>query len=320
MDRKNTNKDKVYISEKILGQLYDQVERTDFAPDFSKPFNRCILEAYDIPDAVLANARQLKEEYDAALCRIMAKLDIKTEFEVWSTFALSHNKSNDYKFHEEIGQLSTNLKIQYRDLCVKAAGGKHHDQLGPFVAAMYQITAEEMAVAVKRCNQTHIPDGRPAPLRQMKLTDVPLMSFPWIFHDVLGKIANSSISPPHIERQAVYVTQLQVTDSVPKKRQSLASAVAVLPDLETAQGVIHQGDLFKPFASQHMKDLEGRGDGNVPHSVNTELQIPLRLASQTAISDVYHSTTNHKTFTAGLSPLEHTSDASSSETLLHNEH
>ena len=262
--KKKKRKDQFYVSHKILGQLYDQIEKIDFSPDFSAPFDRRILDAYDIPSPLLATAHHIKKEYDAAIRRIMAKLDIKTEFEVWSNFVLAHNKPNgDFKFHEEIGQLSGALKCQFRDLCIEAAGGKDFEQLGLFVAAMYQTTAEEIAAVMKECNQT---------MRQIKPASMPLMSFPWIFQDVLGKIAKVnttpfSISSTSTESLTKHVVQTQFVKSAPRKGQGVVDA----PDLETAQGVIHQGDVFKPFASQYMKDLKALGDRDIPHSHRTRL-------------------------------------------------
>ena len=192
----------------------------------------------------------------------MAKLEIKTEFEVWSNFVLAHNKPNgDFKFHEEIGQVSGALKCQFRDMCIEAAGGKDFDQLGHFVAAMYQVTAEDITAAREECDQT---------MRQIEPTSMPLMSFPWIFQEVLGKIAKLSSNPFSIsststEVLAKNVVQTQSITGDPRKGRGVADA----PDLETAQGAIRQGDIFKPFASQYMKDLEALGDGIRAHSHGT---------------------------------------------------
>ena len=260
---KRKPKNQIYTSQKVLGQLYDHIERINFFPNFSAPFDRRILNAYNVPAPLLATARQIKEEYDAAVRRIMAKHDIKTEFEVWSNFVLAHNKSNggDFKFHEEIGQISGAFKCQFRELCIETAGGRDYDQLGPFVAAMYQVTAEEIAKAVEECNQSK---------RQMKSASMPLMSFPWIFQDVLGKIAKLHTTPfgtssTCAESLPQSVIQTQNIQSASRKGRGLIDA----PDLETAQGVIHQGDIFQPFASQYMKDLEGLGGGDVNHSQST---------------------------------------------------
>ena len=283
MQKKNATRNNTYTSRKILGQLYDQVERTDFSPDLSKSFNRKILDAYANSEATLSVARRIKKEYDAALCCIMAKNDVKTEFEIWSTFALSHNNLNDFKFHEEIGQLSTNLKVRYRKLCVEAAGGDQHDQLAPFVAAMYQVTAEETAAAVARCNGTHVAEenfeGTESPQKEI----MPKISFPWLFHDVLGKIANPTTIASYEELQVEVIAQNRNTTSVPKKGRNFDSGATLLPDLTTAQGVVHQGDLFEPFASRNEQGLEKNGDEAVVHPTANESTTPSEVAPQESV-------------------------------------
>ena len=91
MEKRYKRRDKTYISKKILGQLYDEVERIDFKPSYTTSFDQRILDAYKIDEEHVIAARQLKLDYDIALRRIMAQHDIKTEFEVWSTFVMSHN-------------------------------------------------------------------------------------------------------------------------------------------------------------------------------------------------------------------------------------
>lgn len=283
MQKKNATRNNTYISRKILGQLYDQVERTDFSPDLSRSFNRNVLDAYANTEATLSVARRIKKEYDAALCCIMAKNDVKTEFEIWSTFALSHNNLNDFKFHEEIGQLSTNLKVRYRKLCVEAAGGDQHDQLAPFVAAMYQVTAEETAAAVARCNGNHVAqenfEGVESPQKEI----MPKISFPWLFHDVLGKIANPTTMASYEELQAEVIAQHHNTNSVPKKGRNFDSGTTLLPDLTTAQGVVHQGNLFEPFASRNEQGLEKNGDEAVVHPTTKESTTPSELVPQETV-------------------------------------
>lgn len=165
----------------MLGKLFDQVERVDFKPIYDAPFDERILSAYKIGDQMLEEAEVVKRQYDAAIRRIMAQHAIGTEFEVWSTFVMSHSASNDYKFHEEIGRLATSLKDRFRGLCYEKAGGSSFEVLGPFVAAMYTVTADEIgqAAAEARVRGAHITADK-----------MPLMSFPWLFQSVLGKIAN----------------------------------------------------------------------------------------------------------------------------------
>ncbi|KAL8740977.1 MAG: hypothetical protein Q9190_006367, partial [Brigantiaea leucoxantha] len=179
---KNRAKEDTYHSRKILGRLYDEVERVDFNPAFEMSFDNRILSAYKLDQSMLEQAYELKKEYDSAVRRIMAQHDIKSDFEVWSTFALHHSREvGDYKFYEEIGRLSASLKDRFRARCYEKVGSKDFNDIGPFVSAMYTVTAEEVTTAVEEQRQR---------MGKVDVATVPLMSFPWIFQNVLGKIAN----------------------------------------------------------------------------------------------------------------------------------
>ena len=206
MEKVGKKAHQIYTSKKVLGQLYDQVERVDFVPAFTAPFDARILQAYSLDENTLQSAREIKEEYDAHMRRIMAQQEIKTEFEVWSTFVLQHSStSNDFKYHEQIGEISMALKDQFRLICYERAGGRDYKHMGPFAAAMYEVTAREVTAAVEECHCVQMVGGQPRPLREMTASAMPLMSFPWLFQDVLGKIAKSrnseAISTSSIRRE-----------------------------------------------------------------------------------------------------------------------
>jgi RNA-dependent RNA polymerase len=182
----------VYHSGKILGQLYDAVERIDFVPNLEAQFDNRILDChFEVTEEMYAFARTLKDDYDTAIRRIMAHHEIRTEFEVWSTFVLSHsNMSKDYKFHEEIGAISSSLLREYRERACEEAGGRSFELLAPLAVAMYRTTHTEMAAALAKHREENSPDEKlfnstPAP----KIEQLPLISFPWIFSSVLGQIA-----------------------------------------------------------------------------------------------------------------------------------
>ena len=186
-------KQQVYTSKKVLGQLYDQVERIDFVPAFAAPFDTRILRAYTLDESILQSAHDIKKEYDAHMRRIMAQQEIRTEFEVWSTFVLQHSStSSSFKYHEQIGEISMALKDQFRLICYERAGGKDYEHIGPFAAAMYEVTAKEVTAAVEECHCIQMVGGQEKPLREMTPSTMPLMSFPWLFQDILGKIAKSN--------------------------------------------------------------------------------------------------------------------------------
>ena len=268
MEKIHKPKDQQYTSHKILGKLYDQVERVDFVPAFNNPFDKRILLAYKLDTQILRDAAGLKSEYDAAMRRIMAQHDIRTEFEVWSTFVLHHsNQSKDYKFHEEIGQLSSALKDQYRVECYRKAGSKEFSSMGPFVAAMYKVTSIEMHEAIKECSLFKIVGGQEEHVRKMTPESMPLMSFPWLFHDILGKLANGSGFLSGENADAIVSLQRATKHTPPKKSRVDQDMLKEEDVLETAEGVTHRGEVLELFEKpSHQRD----GDSDTaPKSVDT---------------------------------------------------
>ena len=255
MEKDHLRADKRYVSTKVLGKLYDQVERVDFVPEFDTPFDKRILEAYEVSNQMIADAEGVKELYDAAMHRIMAQQAIKTEFEVWSTFVLSHaNQSNDFKFHEEMGNISTALKDRFRMLCYEKAGGKDFDKLAPFVAAMYQVTKDQIAYALNECQQVKFVGGREERVRKKSAQTMPLMSFPWIFAEILGKIASGKF----VERSSAaidahnFIRQGHQKKTLMKKKYT-GSELTEEDVIQTAEGVTHCGELLELFQDSREK-------------------------------------------------------------------
>ena len=262
MERQHLAADRVYTSRKILGQLYDQVERVDFVPAYRAPFDDRILNAYR-PDAdMLDTVRDIKRNYDAHIRRIMAQHEVKTEFEVWSTFVLQHSRTtNAFKFHEVIWELSVALKEQFRKTCYERAGGKDFNILAPFVAAMYIVTHREMVDAVWECSQFQDLGGRRKRLREMTADTMPLMSFPWLFPDILGKIAKGNGQQAgetvHTRRKATQIAEMARSGVVAAQSSAIPSGqrrtvmqpslLDAADDIQTAGGVTHRGDLLQLF-------------------------------------------------------------------------
>ncbi|KAL4863777.1 hypothetical protein BDV12DRAFT_201783 [Aspergillus spectabilis] len=191
----------VYHSGKILGQLYDAVERIDFVPNIEAQFDSRILDCQiEVTEEMYTFSRTLKDEYDTAIRRIMAQHEIRTEFEVWSTFVLSHsNMSKDYKFHEEIGAITSSLLREYRERACEEAGGRSFELLAPLAVAMYRTTHTEMAAALAKHREENPPDEKifnSTP--SLKIEQLPLISFPWIFSSVLGQVAVGHYEHPDI--------------------------------------------------------------------------------------------------------------------------
>ncbi|RMZ92192.1 hypothetical protein DV736_g561, partial [Chaetothyriales sp. CBS 134916] len=169
-----------YISKKVLGQLYDAAKRENAKLRTERRFDSRILNGLSPSSHMKKEAAVLKYDYDVAMQQIMARFKIGTEFEVWSTFVLHHSKaSQDYKFHEEIGQISRALKEQFYEAIVTICGGNTFQHLAEFAVAAYQVTTEAFLAATE--------------IRLDVLNEKqPLISFPWLLSDTLSQIATAS--------------------------------------------------------------------------------------------------------------------------------
>ncbi|PWW72714.1 RdRP-domain-containing protein [Tuber magnatum] len=233
--------EKTYRSDKILGVLYNSVSKIDFVPAFELEFDDRILNAYSLNERILEAARAIKIRYDAAMRRILAQHDIYTEFEVISTFVMHHSTATkDYKFHEDVANICNGLKETFKKIIYEVVASKDDIIMGPFIAAMYSVTHQEMVRAKKkffaakakkaaeraarRANGNERAQGEgniPAGAKYLEelaeftieeARNMPLISFPWLFGRTLGRIANREYpfkkldgSPVDFE-QAVAVT------------------------------------------------------------------------------------------------------------------
>ena len=254
-----------YHSKTALGKLYDRVELVNFMPSYDMPFDARILEAYSLKDSILKAAANIKEEYDAAVRRIMAQHDIATDFEVWSTFVLHHAKQKkDFKFHEEIGQLAITLKDTFRDRCYAHVGGREYEKIAPFVAAMYTVTSRQVSEAVKSLEMRgQLSD--PQMVKQM-----PMMSFPWIFSTILGEIATGRRKVQNSEFRIV-VTEQQSSAKKESQQAQIEAAKEVEEDtLQTPYGVTHRGDTLKLFSSEKSEISQAEDVINPNKSAETD--------------------------------------------------
>ncbi|CAK7201972.1 hypothetical protein SEUCBS139899_004688 [Sporothrix eucalyptigena] len=190
---------RTYRSQTALGQIYDQVQVETFDPAYDKPFDARILEHYpNLHIDLLRRARRVKTQYDLALRRAMAQRDIQSEFEMWSGFAMNKPRiGSDYKFSEDIGRLFKVITTRFRRMCIREAGGSHDiAQLGPFIAAMYRVTSEEVRIALHEFalarNRAKVNGTHESPRGRFNHRIAPLISFPWIFSHELCSIANAT--------------------------------------------------------------------------------------------------------------------------------
>ncbi|KAK8074926.1 hypothetical protein PG997_009589 [Apiospora hydei] len=209
---------KSYKSNKILGKLYDLIAAVDFTPKYESAFDLRILRRYKLSDELLAKARRVKSQYDIAMRRVMNQREIATEFEIWTTFVMSKPRiGTEYKSQEDMGTVMLGLRDRFVTACREEIGAKDQDEgtplLYPFIAAAYQVTWEEVQVALQQCDQMQLIAGQMIPKRRRIPEQMPLLSFPWLFHYELGKIATDNdgnslevdkISMPEIARASTF--------------------------------------------------------------------------------------------------------------------
>ncbi|ESZ97230.1 hypothetical protein SBOR_2395 [Sclerotinia borealis F-4128] len=255
MEKVHKPKSQQYHSSKILGQLYDKVESVQFVPQYEEPFDKRILRAYQLDDAILKAARQAKSKYDIAMRRILAQQEIRTEFEVWSTFILSKPRvGSDYKLQEEMASITGALKDRFRLVCIEKAGGKDFSVLGPFVAAMYKVTKEELDIALAECRTTRMVNGMEVPKRQMKPEAMPLISFPWLFEKELGRIATGIEAIDDFEEIGFHTFSINKPQTTAPKRPREQSRQEEDFVKQENGVIIHRGeilDLFQDEASDN---------------------------------------------------------------------
>ena len=155
--------------------------------------------------------------------------------------------SNDFKFHEQIGYLSSALKDNFREECYAKAGGRDFDAIAPFVACMYKVTHDEVVKALEECGKSVAVDGRMLPILIKNKTNMPLMSFPWLFPAILGRIVadtKGGIRPIPADLTTIPYKQEKPTTKQLLGQQEDSSSEGVLI---TDSGVTHVGDMLTLF-------------------------------------------------------------------------
>ncbi|KPM40471.1 RNA-dependent RNA polymerase 1 [Neonectria ditissima] len=258
MEKKN-----IYHSKKALGVIYDRVvnKSIQFNPIWDSPFDQRIAEHDTVkPDNDMLNAaKKIKRDYDTSVRRILNQHDVKTEFELWTGFAMSKPPvGSDYKRQEELGREYGVLKQRFRDICYEAAGGKHAEAVDRFVAAMYLVTEEEIKLAL--CETMDDADCV-SQSGQAEAKAMPLISFPWIFHWVMIRLVSSGkmskgptqvatdgkpsqhLEQPPIDKQSESAKASHKASVVETARIDLGADYTHLPD----GTVIHRGEPLTLF-------------------------------------------------------------------------
>ncbi|KAK2047917.1 RNA dependent RNA polymerase [Colletotrichum somersetense] len=242
MNRKIT-----YRSLSPIGQIYDLIQDQALDPLYEKKFDKRILDRFTLTDDVLQKARKVKKQYDTSLRRLMSHRDVKTEFEAWTGFVLSRPRvGSDYKQQEDIGRESAALKQRFREICYNEAGSRNYDDFAPFVAAMYKVAEEQVKAALAEEYEDE----------EHKRQSMPLISFPWIFHWIMGRIATG-----HVKINATMDPEAQpMTKKTYPIRRVEGDVVQQETQLDGGR-VVHRGELLEVFESPTKED-----DGDVSQS------------------------------------------------------
>ncbi|CAI7665782.1 unnamed protein product [Penicillium manginii] len=236
MDRKSNLSKRDYHSTKILGQLYDAVENVNFVPHLTMPFDSRILdckpELKELSEGLLDYARSLKEDYDSAVRRVMAQYEIPTEFEVWSSWVITHNGSaNNYNISEKVGGLADRLRSGFRQHCYEKMGGRFLEALAPLIVAMYRVTHEDLMTTLDITPYDDESDYEESEHMDSGAAKTSLISFPWMFSEYLGKIAQR-----HYDLDAITTFAANKADRPAGKIYTQEEAMRLTADLLIEQG------------------------------------------------------------------------------------
>ncbi|PTB70536.1 RdRP-domain-containing protein [Trichoderma citrinoviride] len=195
MEKKNS-----YPSPKVLGDIYDRVKKQSiqFQPDWETAFDRRILNRFELDNAMLKDARRLKSQYDGTVRRILVHHNLDTEFELYTSWAMSKPPiGSEYKRQEDLGKEFDAVKQRFRDACIEAAGGHDEAKIDRFVAAMYKVTEQEVKIALFEHHRGPTNEaGVIKPARELQAKSMPLISFPWIFPWVMIRVATDGKCKP----------------------------------------------------------------------------------------------------------------------------
>jgi len=257
-----------YHSTSALGQLYDMADGRydafDVKEEYKSPFDKRILKRFKLDNDMLKAARRLKSQYDIAMRRVMGQLEVRTEFEVWTGFVMSKPRvGSSYKIQEKVCQECRTLKKLFQDMCIKAAGGSRDVKiLGRFVAAMYQVTSEEVRIALHEARQFHVRQDGTVGKRRISARSMPLMSFPWLFPEILGEIVGGAAAKGRMARHEGYVDNVLSSAEVVELGQDSSgdAAMDIDDDLDdctrTSDGkIIHRGEILNLFHNDDGDEL-----------------------------------------------------------------
>lgn len=258
-----------YPSCSALGQIYDRIKIEEFHAAYEMSFDERILSRYELEEDTLAKAREIKAAYDIAMRRLMGQHEAPvTEFEIWSTFILSKPRvGSDYKLQENVGREMAALKTRFRAECMEAVTENNEsegfvlassmvnlEKLDRFVAAMYTVTHNQVKAAERQRSMPKADAEGGSEEIQM-----PLISFPWLFHRELARVALGRGGDVRPLQKSVWLNP----DEGQLYQQTSYSHSAV----EEAESEM-QGDRVSPSAielegetQQHLQDIQYKEKG-----------------------------------------------------------
>ncbi|KAK1252646.1 hypothetical protein MKX08_003833 [Trichoderma sp. CBMAI-0020] len=255
-----------YHSDKALGAIYDRVikQTIEFRPDWENAFDKRILNRFQLDTAMLKSARQIKGQYDAAVRRILSHHNLDTEFELYTSWAMTKPAvGSDYKRQEELGREFDAIKDRFRALCFEAAGGRDDDKIDIFVAAMYKITEQEIAIALfeHRRGATNEASNL-IPARKLETKSMPLISFPWIFPWVMIRIASDGKYDPKgsilaAAHRVMSVPALSIVPHASGDASGLSASGLSAPKTVLPQSALNDEDEEKTVAVSEEERKEG---------------------------------------------------------------
>ncbi|KAG5929419.1 hypothetical protein E4U53_002455 [Claviceps sorghi] len=194
-------KKRSYHSNRALGAIYDMVMKHNpkFNPSWEHAFDRRITERFEMDQNTREAVKAVKLQYDISVRRLLAQYEVGTEFELYTGWCLSKPKiGSDYKRQESLGHEYETLKQRFREQCYNLLDGDKPEHLDKFVAAMYMVTEEEVKAALKDVEDSVSSDQFRAAVAEGDGSKavMPLISFPWIFHWVLVRIAMGNSYKP----------------------------------------------------------------------------------------------------------------------------
>ncbi|KAL2114732.1 hypothetical protein VUR80DRAFT_42 [Thermomyces stellatus] len=281
---KRVPKELTYKSEKAVGIIYEKVHNVAFHPTYSNPFDKRILDKCVKGNELCKRARQIKTQYDTALRRIMGQREITTEFEIWSGFVLSRPRvGSGYKLQEDIGREYGSIKMTFREICQKAAGGSSAPRIDAFVAAMYKVTQEEVNITLHERRGAINLAGKVIEPKTLDARSMPLISFPWIFYEVLCRLATGTKSlemPQEMKSKESIDTQKVISTEVADGNHATHL---------TDGRIMHRGEalnLFEPTEDEEAPGTLAQSEATTQAGSDARAGDSTRVAQDEAGSDL----------------------------------